>query len=89
MDLQLAANLLHGALVTALCVILPAMVALFLITLLCGVLQALTQVQDPILTAAPRLVVGLLALLALLPWMMDRLVAYTAELYEGVAASLY
>ena len=72
----------------ALVLVLPALVVAFVVTLIVTFLQALTQVQDQTLTAVPRLLVGLISLLLLLPWMLDRLTTYTIELYDGIAASL-
>jgi flagellar biosynthetic protein FliQ len=88
MDVTAAADLVNSALQTALVLALPALAALFVASLLVSVLQALTQVQDQTLSVVPRLVVGGVALLFLLPWMLDRLSAYTVELYQNVSVSL-
>lgn len=88
MDALAATDLLHDAMALALVLVLPALAVAFVVTLVVTFLQALTQVQDQTLTAVPRLLIGLSALLLLLPWMFDRLTTYTVELYDGVAASL-
>ena len=88
MDAVAATDLIHGALTLALVLAVPGLAVAFLVSLLASFLQALTQVQDQSLTVVPRLIAGLVALLLLLPWMMDRLTTYTVELYDGVAATL-
>jgi flagellar biosynthetic protein FliQ len=88
MDALAAADLIHGALTLSLVLVVPGLAIVFVVSLVSSFLQALTQVQDQSLTAVPRLIVGLAALLLLLPWMMDRLTTYTVELYDGVAATL-
>jgi flagellar biosynthetic protein FliQ len=49
-----------------------------------SLVQAVTQVQEQTLTFLPKLAVmgGLFGLL--LPWILDRLVAYTAELIRSL-----
>lgn len=88
MDVTTAADLVNSALQTALVLALPVLVVLFVASLLVSVLQALTQVQDQTVGVVPKLVVGGVALLLLLPWMLDRLSAYTVELYQNVSVSL-
>jgi flagellar biosynthetic protein FliQ len=88
MDVTAATDLVNSALQTALVLALPVLVVLFVASLLVSVLQALTQVQDQTLSIVPRLLVGGLALMVLLPWMLDRLSEYTVELYQNVSVSL-
>lgn len=83
-----AGDLLHDALTLSLVLAVPALAVAFVVTLVAAFVQALTQVQDQTLTTVPRLLIGLFALLLLLPWMLERLTTYTIELYGGVAAGL-
>lgn len=52
--------------------------------LLVGLLQAVTQVQDPTIGFVARLVAVVGSLLVLLPWMLDRLIVYSTELFERI-----
>ena len=88
MDANNAAELIHGSLMLALVLVVPGLAVAFIVSLVAGFAQAMTQVQDQSLTVVPRLLIGLAALFLLLPWMLDRLTTYTIELYEGVAATL-
>ena len=42
--------------------------------------QIVTSIQDTAFSTIPRLVVFVLAILMLMPWMIQRMIVYTAEL---------
>jgi len=46
-----------------------------------SLLQTLTSVQEQTLTAVPRLVVVFVITVAVLPWMVHRLVGFTVRLF--------
>ncbi|MBL8849778.1 MAG: flagellar biosynthetic protein FliQ [Planctomycetaceae bacterium] len=81
-------ELMHGALSLAIVLAVPGLIVAFLVSLVAGFLQAVTQMQDQALTNVPRILLGLVALLLLLPWMLDRLTTYTVEVYGSVAGTL-
>jgi len=80
--------MINGALQMALSLMLPTLLVLFVVALVVGLLQAMTQVQDQTLNLVPRIVAGALVLMMLLPWMLDRLSAWTVDLYQNVSVSL-
>ena len=88
MDAVTATEIVHDALALTLVLAAPGLVIAFVVSLAASFLQALTQVQDQTLTAVPRLVLGLAAMLFLAPWMLDRLTTYTIAVYEGVISTL-
>jgi flagellar biosynthetic protein FliQ len=57
----------------------PVLACVLASAVVISVLQASTQLQDPTLATIPRLVIGAVALLYLLPWMVDRLGEFTRE----------
>lgn len=57
----------------------PVLLCLLAAALGISLLQATTQLQDPTLAVIPRLLVGGVALLYALPWMVDRLGEFTRE----------
>ena len=57
----------------------PVLVCLLAAAFGTSLLQATTQLQDPTLAVIPRLLVGAVALLYALPWMVDRLGEFTRE----------
>jgi flagellar biosynthesis protein FliQ len=88
MDHLIVTELVRAALLTAVTVMLPVLLAVFIVSLAASVLQTLTQLQDHTLSQVPRLIAGGAALFLLASWMFERLTDYTITLYEGVAASL-
>ena len=46
-----------------------------------SVFQAATQIQEMTLTMVPKIVAIFLALLIAFPWIMDKMVTYTRELF--------
>ncbi|MDY0307230.1 MAG: flagellar biosynthesis protein FliQ [Desulfovibrio aminophilus] len=46
-----------------------------------SVIQAATQIQEMTLTMVPKIVAIFLALLIAFPWIMDKMVTYTRELF--------
>jgi flagellar biosynthesis protein FliQ len=60
----------------------PAVLAALLVGLLVGALQAATQIQEPTLTFAPKLVAVLVALAVSGPWIGHQLVNFSRGLLE-------
>ena len=61
----------------------PLLVTAALVSLAVSLLQTLTSVQEQTLTAVPRLVVVFVVTVAVLPWMVNRLVNFTLHLFTG------
>ena len=80
MQESVVVDMTREALVVALQLSLPALAVGMLIALVCGVLQSVTQVQDGSLTAIPKILgVGAVVLFCL-PWIVERLLAYSHDL---------
>lgn len=88
MDAYSAIDLVRSALILTVTLSVPVLAAVFVVAFVTSLLQAVTQIQDVTLGAVPRLLIGGATLLALLPWMLQRLATYTADLYEGVSQTL-
>lgn len=78
-------EILRQALLTAFWLSLPLLAIGFVAGLVVSLLQILTSVQDPAFGTVPRLAAFLAGILLLLPWMMMRLCAYTANLLGDLA----
>ena len=63
---------------------LPLLVAGLLISLLVGIFQAITQIQDSTISFVPRLVLLLILVIVGLPWFMELLADYTGHLFRNV-----
>ncbi|HOF17700.1 MAG TPA: flagellar biosynthesis protein FliQ [Phycisphaerae bacterium] len=59
----------------------PVLLAGLLVALAVSVFQAATQVQEPMLSFVPRILVMMLALLLTGPWMLARLVEFSREMF--------
>ena len=81
-----AVELLEQALLTAALLAAPVLLVVFVVALVVGVLQALTQVQDQTLSLVPRLLAGVAVALLMLPWMLDRLSNYVTDLYTSIGS---
>ncbi len=84
MNAQEAAEMGQQALWTALILSAPVLLAGLTIGLFTGFLQTVTQVHDPALSLIPKIIgVGCVVLFCL-PWLLDRLLAYSHDLLGAV-----
>jgi flagellar biosynthesis protein FliQ len=72
---------MRRVLIEAMLLSAPLLVSAALVSLAVSLLQTLTSVQEQTLTAVPRLVVVFVITLAVLPWMVHRLVGFTVRLF--------
>lgn len=64
---------------------LPFLVAGLLISLITGIFQAITQIQDVTISFVPKLILLLVLVAIGLPWFMEMLSDYTGYLFKNVA----
>jgi flagellar biosynthetic protein FliQ len=84
MSNALALDLMRNAVQIALIVAAPMLVAALLVGLVVGLLQAVTQIQEQTLTFIPKLLVMTMVFVALLPWILSRLVEYLASVIRSL-----
>jgi flagellar biosynthesis protein FliQ len=58
----------------------PILVIALVVSLLVNIVQVLTSLQEPTLSAVPRLAATAVAVIALMPWMFNRLALFTVHL---------
>lgn len=80
-----AIQLVNDMLIITLKIAAPILAAGVVIGLVISILQAVTQIQDQTLTFVPKIVVMLVVTILLLPWIIARLVDYSAELFTIIA----
>jgi flagellar biosynthesis protein FliQ len=73
------------ALIVTLLVSGPMLIAGLLIGLVVGVFQAVTQIHEMTLTFIPKILVMVLVFLALLPWMLIKLVEYATSVFNLIS----
>ncbi len=74
------AELIRVCLWTTFWVGLPLLAISFLAGAAVSIVQVLTSMQDSAFNTIPRLIAFFLALLLFLPWMLERLIAYTVSI---------
>ena len=77
-------DLAREALIQAFFLAAPLLAAALLTSVLMGMLQTLTQVQDSAVSMVPRILAVLAALGICLPWMLDRIVEYSQTLFQQI-----
>jgi flagellar biosynthesis protein FliQ len=88
MTVDQAAELTRNAIVLVLMLGAPIMLMAIIVGLAISILQAVTQLQDQTLSFVPKIIAMALAGLALLPWMMHRLVDYATEIFNNIPSQL-
>ena len=74
-------EVMRRVLIEAMMLSAPLLVTDCLVSLVVSLIQTLTSVQEQTLTAVPRLVVVFVITVAVLPWMVHRLVGFTVRLF--------
>jgi flagellar biosynthetic protein FliQ len=80
MNSSAAVDLIRQAFLTTFWLSLPLLVVGFAIGILISLIQIVTSLQDPSFSTVPRLAAFLGALVLFLPWMLAKLIGYTAVL---------
>ena len=74
-------ELMRTAFVTTFWLCLPVLAAGFVVGILVSLAQIVTSIQDASFSSVPRLTAFLGVLMLTMPWMLTRLIAYTARLF--------
>ncbi|HET6325526.1 MAG TPA: flagellar biosynthesis protein FliQ [Planctomycetaceae bacterium] len=88
MTVDQAAELTRNAVVLVLMLGAPIMLMAIIVGLAISILQAVTQLQDQTLSFVPKIIAMALAGLALLPWMMHRMVEYATAIFNNIPSQL-
>ena len=72
-------DFLQAALIMALQLSIPTLVAIIAVGLITNLIQAVFQIQDHSLSLVPRLIVVALVLIILMPTMLDWIVNFTRD----------
>lgn len=60
----------------------PIIVVSMIVGLLISICQAVTQIQESTLTFVPKIIIGVITLIVLLPWMLNLLITRTEEMFS-------
>jgi flagellar biosynthesis protein FliQ len=84
MNQDVVINLATTAMALAFKVALPLLGVGLVVGLLVSIFQAVTQIQEQTLAFIPKIVALAAVLMLLGPWMLNQLLAYTADLWGGI-----
>jgi flagellar biosynthetic protein FliQ len=85
MDAQIATHILAEALMTAFWICAPLLAISFVLGLAINIIQIATSLQDPSFSTVPRLAACLVAILALMPWMLGHATSFTLRVFGNLA----
>jgi flagellar biosynthetic protein FliQ len=88
MDLDSAIELVREATSVALLVAAPVLIVSLVVGLAISILQAVTQIQEQTLNLVPKILVMTVAMLLLLPWVIQRIVDYATALFQGIPSTI-
>ncbi len=81
MTTDMVIGIARQAIEQALWMALPMLGVSLVVGVVVSVLQAATQIQEMTLTFVPKILSMFLALLISFPWLMDKMLSYTRELF--------
>ena len=84
MNQDIVINLATGAMALAFKVALPMLGVGLAVGLLVSIFQAVTQIQEQTLAFIPKILAIAGVLIVGGPWMLNQLLAYTADLWGGI-----
>jgi flagellar biosynthetic protein FliQ len=76
-----AVDLFRQALMAAFWIAMPLLAIGFVVGIVVSLIQVITSMQDASFGTVPRLAAFLIGLIFLLPWMLSRMIGYTAALF--------
>jgi len=86
--LQVAVDLGRGALLMAIKLSFPILIAGLIVGAVISVLQAATQIQEQSLNQVPKMFAVAAVVFLILPWLMTMLVDYTVDLVREMGTTL-
>jgi flagellar biosynthetic protein FliQ len=88
MTTDMVVALSRQAIELALFLALPMLAVSLVVGVFVSVLQAATQIQEMTLTFVPKILSMFIALLLAFPWMMDKMLNFTRELFMNIPTYL-
>lgn len=86
MNQDIVITLLQKMFVLVLELATPVLAVGIVVGLMVSIFQAITQLQESTLTIVPKIIVGLLTLILLMPWMMSLIVSTVNEMFGMIPA---
>ncbi len=67
----------------------PILVISMIVGLVISIFQAVTQIQEATLTFVPKILIGILTLIVLMPWMLSTFISRTNELFGYIETIIH
>lgn len=84
MNQDIVITLLQKMFVLVLELATPVLVVGVVVGLAVSIFQAITQIQESTLTIVPKIIVGVLTLIILMPWMMNMMIQTVNEFFDMI-----
>lgn len=84
MNQDLIITLLQKMFVLVLELATPVLVVGVVVGLAVSIFQAITQIQESTLTIVPKIIVGVLTLIILMPWMINLMISTVNEFFDMI-----
>lgn len=78
---QVVIEVLKNAFYTTFIIILPILSISLVVGIIISIFQAATSIQEMTLTFVPKILATAVAIIFLMPWMLDKLMTFTNHLF--------
>jgi len=86
MTQELVLEIMKNSIWTTALIVGPILIIGLMAGLSVGVFQAITQIQEMTLTFIPKIILIVLALAIFLPWMINKMLDFTRQIFEMISA---
>ncbi len=88
MTIDVVISLLTDAFYTVLIILLPVLGAGLIVGIIISIFQAATSIQEMTLTFVPKLIVTAIVIIVLLPFLADKMISFTKDVFNIMINSL-
>jgi flagellar biosynthetic protein FliQ len=85
---EIVIEIIKEAFFTTFLIILPILGVSLIVGIIISIFQAATSIQEMTLTFVPKIIVTALAIVFLLPWMMDKMMSFTLRVFSMFSSVL-
>ena len=85
---ELVIQILKDAFYNTFIILLPILSVGLVVGIIISIFQAATSIQEMTLTFVPKIIVTMVAIIFLLPWMIDKMVSFTIKMLTMFATVL-
>jgi len=88
MNLEMIIALLSDVFYTVLIILLPILGVSLIFGILLSIFQAATSLQEMTLTFVPKIILTGIAIIVMMPFMADKMIAFTNQIFDMMIAAL-